>query len=150
VNRLVRKSEELVKATLRMDAAAVARIIEDAHMDESPLLVYSNESELMHVVSSAYIYARDKYEIQRESKWGKGYCDLIFSPIIKSEPAFVVELKADDTAEAAVSQIKNKMYHRRFITDPSYTGKILLVGIGYDKDKKTHKCVIEEFVRNVK
>jgi hypothetical protein len=171
VSRLVRKSEELVKATLGMDAEGVARIIEDAHMDESPLLVYSNESELMHVVSSAYIYARDKYEIQRESNCGtdrsasrtsrkspkpaissgrvtcspmhpgKGFCDLIFSPIIKSETAFVVELKADETDEAAVSQIKNKMYHRRFITDASYTGKILLVGIGYDKDEKTHKCV---------
>jgi hypothetical protein len=147
VSRLILKSKELVGATLRMDAGRVAEIIEEAHMDESPLLAYSNESELMHVVSSAYIHARESHEVQRESKWGKGYCDLIFSPFVKRGTAFVVELKADATAEAALAQIKEKMYHRKFLADSSYTGRILLVGIGYDKDEKVHKCVIEEVFR---
>ena len=26
-----------------------------------------------------------------------------------------------------------------------YTGEVLLVGIGYDKGKKTHQCVIETY-----
>jgi hypothetical protein len=147
INKLILKSDELLSATLTMDAIKVAEIIEEAHMDESPLLVYSNESELMHVVSSAYISARQKYEISRESKWGKGYCDMLFTPFIKSDTAFVVELKAEAAAESALLQIKSKMYHRKFLNDSSCTGRILLVGIGYDKDEKIHKCVIEEVFR---
>jgi hypothetical protein len=101
----------------------------------------------MHVASSAYIMAREKYDIQREPHAGIGYCDLSFTPYAKSGTAFVVELKAKDTAEAALKQIKDKMYHRKFLSDSAFSGRILLVGIGYDAKSKTHKCLIEEVFR---
>jgi hypothetical protein len=161
INRLVGKSKELILATVRMESEKVADIIEQAHMgwprspsaarlcvlDESPLLVYGNESELMHVVSSAYIYAREMYDVEREIKSGKGYADLIFSPFNLSDPAIVVELKDEATALEALNQLKEKMHHRKFIKDTRYTGPIIIVGIGYDEKTKRHSCIIEEVSR---
>ena len=55
----------------------------------------------------------------------------------------VVELKCNKDADTAITQIKDRKYGE-YLKD--YTGKILLVGINYDKDdkNKTHTCVIEE------
>jgi hypothetical protein len=147
INRLVSKSKELVLATIHMESDKVSDIIEQAHMDESPLLAYGNESELMHVVSSAYIYARELYDVEREIKSGIGYADLIFSPLIMSDPAIIVELKAEASALEALNQLKQKKYHHKFIKDVRYTGPILIAAIGYDKITKRHACIIEEVFR---
>jgi hypothetical protein len=53
----------------------------------------------------------------------------------------VIELKYNKTVEAAIAQIKNKNYPAAL---SDYKGKILLVGIDYDKDSKKHSCRIEE------
>ena len=53
----------------------------------------------------------------------------------------IVELKHNQTADAAINQIKEKRYHGAL---SGYKGKILLVGINYN-EKKHHKCIIEEF-----
>ena len=57
-------------------------------------------------------------------------------------PALVVELKWDQDAEGAIEQIKKKEYCRSL---KDYQGKILLVGVNYDKKTKVHQCVIEEW-----
>ena len=59
------------------------------------------------------------------------------------KPALVVELKCNKDADAAINQIKDRKYGE-YLKD--YIGKILLVGINYDRDdiNKTHTCVIEE------
>ena len=50
-------------------------------------------------------------------------------------------------AEAAVRQIKEKNYALKFKgklgQDPEYTGRILAVGISYDKKTKQHNCKVE-------
>ena len=58
------------------------------------------------------------------------------------KPALVVELKYDKTAKSAIEQIKDRQYTQAL---EGYAGEILLVGIGYDKEKgnKPHNCVIE-------
>jgi hypothetical protein len=56
----------------------------------------------------------------------------------------IVELKYDNTAEGAIRQIKDKKYVDSL---KDYQGKILLVGINYDKKSKKHSCVIEEYTR---
>ena len=56
-------------------------------------------------------------------------------------PALVVELKWNRSAEGAIKQIKDKEY-ASWIED--YTGEILLVGINYSVEDKTHTCVIEK------
>ena len=57
-------------------------------------------------------------------------------------PALVVELKWNRGAEGAIEQIKRKEYFRSL---SDYQGKILLVGINYDKKTKEHQCKIEEW-----
>ena len=53
----------------------------------------------------------------------------------------------DHTPEDAIQQIKNKKYALKFqgkIGEKNrYTGRVLAVGIGYDKKEKTHRCKVE-------
>lgn len=73
--------------------------------------------------------------------------DFIFYPERRNADAFILELKVDSTPEEAIEQIKNKNYALRFrgrIGDSfQYTGKILAVGISYDRKTKKHACKIE-------
>ena len=59
----------------------------------------------------------------------------------------ILELKAGRSPEAAIKQIKERKYDLRFRgklgENPKYTGRILAVGISYDKKHKKHKCKIE-------
>ena len=89
----------------------------------------------------AYYYARNDYVVHRELATGKGFADLVFIPRKKSNsPAIVVELKYNKGADDAIDQIKRKQYPAK-VAD--YAGKLLLVGINYDKEQKTHTCRIE-------
>ena len=99
------------------------------------------------VVNLVYLAARDKYQVEREDKAGKGYVDFIFYPENKTADAIILELKVDHTPDEAIRQIKDKDYALRFKGKlgeiPNYTGRILAVGIGYDKVTKIHSCKIE-------
>ena len=57
-----------------------------------------------------------------------------------NKPAVIMELKWDKSAKGAISQIKEKQYVDAL---KEYQGNLLLVGINYEKDTKTHTCVIE-------
>lgn len=83
------------------------------------------------------------YVIHRELPTGKGFADVVFIPRKNvSRPTIIFELKYDDSASSAISQIKNKDYARKIRED---TDDILLVGINYDKKSKKHQCLIEEW-----
>ena len=56
-----------------------------------------------------------------------------------SSPAIIVELKYNQDADTAISQILRKQYPAK-VAD--YSGELLLVGINYDKEQKTHQCQI--------
>ena len=58
-----------------------------------------------------------------------------------NKPAVIMELKWDKSAKGAISQIKEKQYVDAL---KEYQGNLLLVGINYEKDTKTHTCVIEQ------
>ncbi|MBR7055459.1 MAG: PD-(D/E)XK nuclease domain-containing protein, partial [Prevotella sp.] len=91
----------------------------------------------------AYYYARNDYVIHRELASGKGFADLVLLPRKNvSSPAIVLELKYDKDADTAISQIKRKKYPAKVA---QYTDNLLLVGINYDKETKTHSCVIERW-----
>ena len=59
----------------------------------------------------------------------------------------ILELKVYHTPEEAIAQIKEKEYALRFkgkmAERERYTGRILAVGISYDKETKEHACKIE-------
>lgn len=148
VYRLAKESEKMLKATLNCDTEEMARILEFAHNTEIPLLSYNSEADLTAVVSLIYLSARDFYRIEREDKAGIGYVDFIFYPELDfSADCIILELKVGKTAKEAIEQIKDKQYALRFapkIGDKvKYTGRILAVGITYDKGTKKHSCMIE-------
>lgn len=75
--------------------------------------------------------------------------DYIFYPFRKDDDAIIIELKVNHTVEEAIEQIKDRQYALRFMgkigQKPEYTGRILAVGIAYNKEDKNkrHACKVE-------
>lgn len=148
VYQLSRESERLLEATKAGDTAVMEEILEHTHNTEIPLLCYNKEEDLTVVVTLAYLWARNFYRVEREEKAGLGYVDFVFIPVKNpGDDCIIVELKMDDTARNAVRQIKEKKYALRFAPRlgerPLYTGRILAVGIAYDRETKKHSCCVE-------
>lgn len=147
IYNLANISGKMIAATLNADTETMEEILEYAHNTESPIFTYNSEIELSAVVNLVYLAARDKYRVEREDKAGKGYVDFIFYPERKGADAMILELKVDDTPEAAIQQIKDKDYALRFKgklgEKRRYTGRILAVGISYDRKTKVHSCKVE-------
>lgn len=141
VAELVKNSMHILNATLEQRGDEAASYLHNIHNSEIPVLQYNDENSLACVVTLAYLSARNKYRIEREEKSGKGFADFIFYPRQKNLPGMVMELKADDTPQAAVRQIKDKEYCEKLRREK--VEKILLVGISYDTKKKEHQCMIE-------
>ena len=141
VVKALQESEQLLNATLAGDCEAVARGIDVAHDENTSILSYNNENSLACVLSIAYFYARNDYVFHRELASGKGFADLVLIPRKNVDsPAIVLELKYDKTADSAIDQIKRKQYPAKVA---EYANHLLLVGINYDRESKTHECLIE-------
>lgn len=145
VHTLAKQSAKMLEATLSGDVETMGAILETAHNTESPILQYNNENELSYVVNLVYLAARDRYRVVREDKAGKGYADFMFYPYELEDDCIILELKVDDEPKDAIKQIKDRGYALNFTENDKYAGRILLVGIGYDKIKKKHKCAVEIF-----
>lgn len=148
VYRLARESDRMLAATLAGNTEIMEEILSYVHDTETPLLNYNQEAELSAIVNLAYLSARDRYDIQREDKAGIGYVDFIFYPKINNRAdGIILELKVDDTPEHAIQQIIDRKYALRFkgkLGETSlYTGRLLLVGIGYEKGTKVHRCKVK-------
>ena len=138
----IQQSKQLLQATLDRDEEAVARFIDAAHDENTSILSYNNENSLACVPSLAYYSARNDYVIHRELPTGKGFADLVFIPRKNVDsPAIVVELKYNRDADSAISQIHRRQYPDKVA---QYAGNLLLVGINYDREHKTHDCRIEQ------
>jgi len=134
-------SEELLQATLAADEETVARCIDAAHDENTSILSYNDENSLSCVLSIAYYAARNNYHVHREYASGKGFADLVLIPRKNVDsPAIVIELKFNQSADTAIDQIKRRQYSKK-VTE--YADNLLLVGISYDKQAKTHACHIE-------
>ena len=143
VAEALKQSKQLLQATLNGDADAVAQGVDAAHDDNTSILSYNNENSMACVLSIAYYYAKNDYIIHRELASGRGFADLVLLPRKNvSSPALVLELKYDKEADTAIEQIKRKKYPAKVA---QHTGELLLVGINYDKDTKTHTCIIERW-----
>ncbi len=142
VTASVDASRMLLESLWNMDEKAVAEGIDKAHREIS-ILQYNNENALSCTINLAFYFAREYYTIVRELPAGKGFADVCFIPrkMHIDKPAVMIELKWDKSAKGAISQIREKHY-----TDAlkEYQGNLLLVGVNYDKDTKTHTCVIEK------
>ena len=147
VYRLAKESEKMLKATLAGDTHTMEKILELVHDTEVPLLSYNHETELSAIVNLVYLAARDSYRVEREDKAGVGYVDFIFYPYDLTADGIILELKVDHTPGEAIQQIKDRKYALKFVPrlaeQKKYTGKILAVGIGYEKTEKKHRCRVE-------
>ena len=133
-------SEQLLQATLDGDEEAVARGVDAAHDENTSILSYNDENSLACVISLAFYYARNDYVVHRELPTGKGFADLVMIPRKNVDsPAIVLELKYNQDADTAIDQILRKQYTAKVA---EYSGELLLVGINYDKQLKTHQCRI--------
>ena len=117
------ESEKLLDATLEMDCPVVSAQIEKIHNEYVSVIQYHNENSLSSVLAIAYLSAMQYY----------------FKPV---RELLVVELKWNQNAQTAMQQIKDRKYPDSVL---EYTGDILLVAINYDKDKKEHQCMIEQY-----
>ena len=141
VVRAIEQSRQLLRDTLDGDADAVARGVEAAHDENTSILSYNNENSLACVLSIAYYYARNNYIIHREFASGKGFADLVLIPRKNVDsPAIILELKVDQDADSAISQIRRRQYPAKLL---EYADNLLLVGISYDRQTKQHRCQIE-------
>ena len=142
--RFQKESKALLDATLNMEAEKVAQGIEKIHTEFASAIQYNDENSLSSVLAIGYLAAMQYYFMPiREMPAGKGFADYVFLPkpeYIEEMPALLVELKWNQKAETALQQIKERKYVQGV---SGYTGKILLVGIAYDKKSKEHACVIE-------
>ncbi len=142
VIRALKQSEDLLQATLEGDEEAVAKGVDAVHDESTSILSYNNENSLACVISLAYYAARNHYIVHRELASGKGFADIVMIPRKNVDsPALVVELKFNRNADAAIDQIKQKQYPAKL---EEYEGHLLLVGVNYDKETKTHCCKIEK------
>ena len=143
VSDAIQKSRQLLQSTLAGNADAVAQAIDAAHDEHTSILSYNDENSLACVLSIAYYFAHGDYIFNRELASGKGYADLVLIPRKNvDKPALVIELKYNKDADSAISQIKRKQYPDKV---RQYTSNLLLVGISYDKQQKTHECHIERY-----
>lgn len=170
IYRLAAESQRMLEATKTGDTKTMVEVLEKAHNTESPLVRYSSEAELSKVITFVYLQAREYYTLWREAlrlrrsmncgmpvgydirledRSGTGYVDYIFYPYKKDDDGIIIELKVDDTAEHAIKQIKDRQYALNFDgrlgQEPGYTGRILAVGIAYDRkdERKRHECKVE-------
>ena len=142
--KAIQRSERLLEATIRMDSAEVARIVQEVHSANTSPNFYNNEQALRSVIQLAYISRLDDYVTIHELPSGIGYADLLFLPRKHSDkPAILIELKWNKSAEGAIEQIKTRNYVEAIA---NYGSAILLVGIDYDKETKKHECVIEKYI----
>ena len=143
-DQIIKASEELLIQTLALNGNAVAEALDLSHINVTSNRNYNNENALASAVYLAFIDALNYYTCTKEATAGKGFADVIYTPLHHDGkyPPIIVELKQNSTPSNALEQIKSKEYFHAF---DYYSGKVLFVGINYDKDTKKHECKIEEW-----
>ncbi len=133
-------SEELLEKTLSGDTEFINETLDNNHNELATIFNKNKEDVLGIIVYISYYNAKKYYEIIKEANTTKGRADLVFKPRDNTNVPFIIELKADDSAEKAIEQINSKEY---FDALGSYHGKVMLVGINYDSKLLKHDTEIE-------
>ncbi len=136
----ISSSEELLKKTLSGDTEFINSTLDKNHNELASIFNKNKEDVLELIVYISYYHAKKYYEIIKEASTTKGRADLVFKPKDNIHIPFIIELKADDTADNAINQIKKKEY---IDTLGSYIGKVMLIGINYDSKTLKHESKIE-------
>ncbi len=135
-------SQKLYDETMKLNADFVSQIIERNHKELASAFNKNKEDVLGVITLISYNYARKYYHVKKEDLSILGRCDLIFIPNDNVHAPFIIELKADDTVDNAIKQIKEKEYVNSL---GDYKGKVLLIGIVYNSKTLKHECKIEVY-----
>ena len=141
IYRTIKDSKKLLEATWNGDEEIVAEGVAKAHAEACSIQKYNNEGSFQSALHLAYYYAKSCYTIVNELPGGKGYADVAFIPYKPDVPAIIIELKKDDTVDAAISQIRERRYPEAL---EKYRENLLLVAITYDSKTKEHRARIEK------
>lgn len=137
----IKQSDALLKYTLAQNADKVSEMLRVVHSENASVIQYNDENSLACVLSLAYYSAQDTYAVYRELQGGEGFADLVFVPRTGNpNPAMIIELKWNQDAGIALEQIHDRNYIRNL---KDYHGKVLFVGISYQKNDKKHECRFE-------
>ena len=138
----IKKSDALIRSVVECDADAVAKQLELVHSSQASILSYNNENSLACAINIAFYTAFKYYSVFRELDSGKGFADMVYIPRPGCEyPALLIELKYNSDVDSAMKQIKEKRYNGRLT---HYLDNLLMIGVNYDKQTKTHSCIIEK------
>jgi len=141
LSKAVGQSQQLLADTINLKKDKVARAFDDYHFEASSILEFNDENSMRCAITLAYYAARPFYRIFHELPTGKGFADMVFVPLPNSSrPAIVIELKYDQTADTAISQIKRKNYPKSLI---GFSKRIVLCGINYNKSTSKHEVEME-------
>ena len=141
ISRMIKDSKKLLEATWNRDEEIVAEGVAKAHTEACSIQRYNNEGSFQSALHLAYYYAKSCYTIVNELPAGKGFADVAFIPYKPDVPAIIIELKKDDTVDAAISQIRERKYPEAL---EKYRDNLLLVAITYDSKTKEHRARIEK------
>lgn len=145
INAFELASKQLLDAVLDKDEVFVADSIAKIHSEYASTISYNDENSLSSVLTIAFLSTMQYYfKPIRELPTGRGFADFVYIPKPRYKedyPALVVELKWNQSAKTALTQIKQRHYTQVL---EQYTGNFLLVGINYDKKTKEHSCYIEQ------
>ena len=140
-------SRQMLAAVLGAEQERAAALVQKVHDDFISSIEYNDENSLSCTVMIALLASFAYYQRPiREFPCGKGFADLVYLPLPQcpQRPVIVVELKWNQGADTAITQIREKRYPDSL---RDYYGEILLVGISYEKKTKEHTCVIERVER---
>ena len=140
-------SRQMLAAVLGAEQERAAALVQKVHDDFISSIEYNDENSLSCTVTIALLASFAYYQRPiREFPCGKGFADRVYLPLpqCSQRPVIVVELKWNQGADTAITQIREKRYPDSL---RDYYGEILLVGISYGKKTKEHSCVIERVER---
>ena len=140
-NSIIKASKNLVAETIAGNEAAIAEALNNTHIHVTSNRNYNSEDSLASAIYLAYIHLLNTHTCTKEMTAGKGFADMIYIPVKKEEPAFIIELKRNDSTESALHQIKDREYSKSLI---HHQNNLFLVGINYDPKTKEHTCKIEK------
>ncbi len=136
----ISNSMKLYEETLQGNTSFINETLDYNHKELAGPFNKNKEDILGGIVQISYYSLKKYYDILKEPSTTKGRADLVFKPRDCYHIPFIIELKADESADKAIEQIKNKEYIE---TLGSYKGKVLLLGISYNSETLKHDSKVE-------
>ncbi len=136
----ISNSKKLYEETIKGNTGFISKTLDENHKDLASEFNKNKEDVLGIVVTMSYYCLRDFYYVRKEDTCTTGRADITYTPRDGFHMPIVVELKADDSAESAIAQIKSRDYASVF---KGYKGKVLLLGISYDSKSLKHDSKVE-------